>query len=51
MGFSQIVRRLENEVSIYTDENYMTEIICEKRNFPSQEDQGEFPLLPEVEKK
>ncbi|NLJ96168.1 MAG: DNA polymerase III subunit beta [Clostridiales bacterium] len=50
--FSEIVRRLpENEVSIYTDENYMTEIICEKAKFSiAGRSGGEFPLLPEVEK-
>lgn len=50
--FSEIVRRLpENEVSISTDENYMTEIICEKAKFSIAGRSGEeFPSLPEIEK-
>src|SRR5690554_4370386 len=49
---SEIVRRLpENEVSISTDDNYMTEIICEKAKFSIAGRSGEeFPLLPEVER-
>lgn len=50
--FSEIVRRLqENEVSISTDENYVTEIICEKAKFSIVGRSGEeFPFLPEIEK-
>lgn len=50
--FSDIVRRLpENEVSISTDENYVTEIICEKAKFSIVGRSGEeFPSLPEIEK-
>lgn len=50
--FSEIVRRLpENEVSISTDDNYMTKIICEKAKFSIAGRTGEeFPSLPEVEK-
>ncbi len=50
--FSEIVRRLpENEVSISTDENCVTEIICEKAKFSivGRSDE-EFPSLPEIEK-
>ena len=50
--FSEIVRRLpENEVSIATDSNYMTEIICEKAKFSISGRSGEeFPSLPKIEK-
>ena len=50
--FSEIVRRLpENEVNIYTDDNYVTEIICEKAKFSIAGRSGEeFPALPEIEK-
>lgn len=50
--FSEIVRRLpENEVYISTDNNYMTEIICEKANFSiSGRSSEEFPYLPKIEK-
>ncbi len=50
--FSEIVRRLpENEVSITTDENYITEIICEKAKFSISGRSGdEFPSLPNIEK-
>lgn len=50
--FSEIVRRLpENEVSIKTDENYITEIICEKAKFSISGRSGEeFPSLPKIEK-
>lgn len=50
--FSEIVRRLpENEVNISSDDNYMTEIICEKAKFSISGRSGEeFPLLPEVER-
>jgi len=50
--FSEIVRRLpENEVSITTDTNYMTEIICEKAKFSISGRSGEeFPSLPKIEK-
>lgn len=50
--FSEIVRRLpENEVSISTDANYMTEIICEKAKFSISGRSGEeFPGLPKIEK-
>jgi DNA polymerase III subunit beta len=49
---SEIVRRLpENEVSITTDSNYLTEIICEKANFSISGRSGEeFPVLPKIEK-
>lgn len=50
--FSEIVRRLpENEVSITTDINYVTEIICEKAKFSISGRSGEeFPYLPKIEK-
>jgi len=50
--FSEIVRRLpDNEVSISTDENFVTEIICEKAKFSIVGRSGEeFPSLPEIEK-
>jgi DNA polymerase-3 subunit beta len=50
--FSEIVRRLpENEVFITTDNNYMTEIVCEKANFSiSGRTSEEFPYLPKIEK-
>jgi DNA polymerase-3 subunit beta len=50
--FSEIVRRLpENEVSITTDSNYMTDIICEKAKFSISGRSGEeFPSLPKIEK-
>lgn len=50
--FSEIVRRLpENEVNIKTDENFMTEIICEKAKFDISGRSGEeFPGLPKIEK-
>jgi DNA polymerase-3 subunit beta len=50
--FSEIVRRLpDNEVSISTDTNYMTEIICEKAKFSISGRSGEeFPSLPVIEK-
>lgn len=50
--FSEIIRRLpENEVNISTDDNYVTEIICEKANFSIVGRSGEeFPSLPEIEK-
>ncbi len=50
--FSEIVRRLpENEISIATDENYITEIICEKAKFSiSGRSAEEFPGLPKIEK-
>jgi DNA polymerase III subunit beta len=50
--FSEIVRRLpENEVSISTDQNYLTEIICEKAKFSISGRSGEeFPGLPKIEK-
>lgn len=50
--FSEIVRRLpENEVNISTDDNYVTEIICEKAKFSIVGRSGEeFPSLPEIEK-
>ncbi|MGB4660236.1 MAG: DNA polymerase III subunit beta [Mobilitalea sp.] len=50
--FSEIARRLpENEVSITTDENFMTEIVCEKANFSISGRSGEeFPGLPKIEK-
>jgi DNA polymerase-3 subunit beta len=50
--FSEIVRRLpENEVSITADDNFITEIICEKAKFSIVGRSGEeFPVLPEIEK-
>ncbi len=50
--FSEIVRRLpENEVHISTDNNFMTEIICEKAKFSISGRSGEeFPALPRIEK-
>ncbi len=50
--FSEIVRRLpENEVHISTDNNFMTEIICEKAKFSISGRSGEeFPSLPKIEK-
>lgn len=50
--FSEIIRRLpENEVSITTDSNYMTVIICEKAKFSISGRSGEeFPSLPQIEK-
>jgi DNA polymerase-3 subunit beta len=50
--FSEIVRRLpENEVYITTDQNYITEIICEKAKFSISGRSGEeFPSLPKIEK-
>lgn len=49
---SEIIRRLpENEVTITTDENYLTEIVCEKAKFSIVGRSGEeFPALPEIEK-
>lgn len=50
--FSEIIRKLpENEVHISTDQNYMTEIICEKAKFNiSSQSSEEFPFLPKIEK-
>lgn len=50
--FSEIVRRLpDNEVNISTDQNYVTEIICEKAKFSISGRSGdEFPFLPQIEK-
>jgi len=50
--FSEIIRRLpENEVSITTDDNFMTVIICEKAKFSISGRSGEeFPNLPQIEK-
>ncbi len=50
--FSEIIRRLpENEVSITTDSNYVTTIICEKAKFSiSGRSREEFPDLPKIEK-
>jgi DNA polymerase-3 subunit beta len=50
--FSEIIRRLpENEVSITTDSNYMTLILCEKAKFSISGRSGEeFPYLPQIEK-
>ncbi|MDD3173041.1 MAG: DNA polymerase III subunit beta [Herbinix sp.] len=50
--FSEIVRRLpENEVKISVDQNFMTEIICEKAKFSISGRSGEeFPNLPKIEK-
>ena len=50
--FSEIIRKLpENDVHITTDQNYMTEIICEKAKFHiSGRTSEEFPFLPKIEK-
>jgi DNA polymerase-3 subunit beta len=50
--FSEIIRRLpENEVSITTDSNYLTTIVCEKAKFSISGRSGEeFPNLPVIEK-
>ena len=49
--FSEIVRRLpENIISISTDENYVTEIICEKAKFSLVGRSGEEFVLPEIER-
>lgn len=50
--FSEIVRKLpDNEVSIETDENYMTTITCEKAVFNIAGKSGEdFSNLPVIEK-
>ncbi len=50
--FSEIVRRLpENEINLFSDDNYTTEIICEKAKFSIAGRSGEeFPFLPEIEK-
>lgn len=50
--FSEIVRKLpENEVSIRTDDNYVTDIICENAKFSISGISGEeFPFLPEIER-
>lgn len=50
--FSEIARKLpENEVSITTDSNYVTEIICENAKFSISGRSGEeFPYLPKIEK-
>ena len=50
--FSEIIRRLpENEVNISTDDNYVTEIVCEKAKFSIVGRSGEeFPALPIIEK-
>ncbi|HHU74121.1 MAG TPA: DNA polymerase III subunit beta [Clostridiales bacterium] len=50
--FSEIVRRLpENEVSITTNDNFMTEIICEKAKFYISGRSGEeFPYIAKIEK-
>lgn len=50
--FSEIVRKLpDNEVSIWTDDNYVTDIVCENAKFSISGISGEeFPFLPEIEK-
>lgn len=50
--FSEIIRKIpENEVSISTNEKYLTEIICEKARFSIVGRSGEeFPAFPEIEK-
>ena len=48
-SFSEIVRRLP-EVYISADENYTTEIICEKAKFAISGRSDEFPSLQEVER-
>ncbi|HHT87639.1 MAG TPA: DNA polymerase III subunit beta [Clostridiales bacterium] len=48
--FSEIIRRLpDNEVNIFTEDNYVTEIICEKSKFSIVGRSGEeFPKLPNI---
>lgn len=48
--FSEIIRRLpDNEVNIFTDDNYVTEITCEKSRFSIMGRSGEeFPKLPAI---
>lgn len=50
--FSEIVRKLpENDVTIKTDSNYSTSILCEKAKFIiSGKSSEEFPFLPRIEK-
>ena len=50
--FSEIVRKLpDNEVSIETNENFNTLIVCEKSKFNIMGNSNEeFPYLPEIEK-
>ena len=50
--FSEIVRRLpDNAVTIETDENYTTTIVCEKAKFAIPGKAGDdFAYLPQVEK-
>ena len=50
--FSEIIRRLpENEVDIITDDNFVTNILCEKSKFSISGISGEdFPFLPEIER-
>ncbi len=51
--FSEIIRKLpDNDVSIETDENYQTTIICEQAKFTIVSRSGEeFSYLPELERK
>ncbi|BCJ92433.1 DNA polymerase III subunit beta [Anaerocolumna cellulosilytica] len=50
--FSEIIRKLpDNDVTIETDGNYLTTILCEKAKFAiSGKSSEEFPYLPKVEK-
>jgi len=50
--FSEIIRKLpENDVTIKTDDNYATSILCEKAKFLiSGKGSEEFPFLPKIEK-
>jgi DNA polymerase-3 subunit beta len=50
--FSEIVRKLpDNDVTIETDSNYVTTIVCEKAKFTiSGRSTEEFPYLPKIEK-
>lgn len=51
--FSDIIRKLpDNDVTIETDDNYMTTISCEKSIFTiAGKSSEEFPALPKIEKK
>lgn len=50
--FSEIVRKLpDNDVTIETNEDFHTSIVCEKSSFQIiGQDGTEFPALPEIEK-
>lgn len=50
--FSEIIRKLpDNDITIETDENFMTTIICEKSKFTiAGKSSDEFPSLPAIVK-